>query len=139
MVATKSILPIKTNHEKFENLIASPFCIESQCIYVKPTVYRFPEKAVNKILLFVINVGYKDIKIVKGHTSAYLISVLHEPYYADDANSSAKVIHNISAAVSETEVQMSPAIQIGSKMIFPGDHTLIGKVELQDAKISKGT
>ena len=34
---------------------------------------------------------------------------------------------------------MLPVIPAGSKMIFPGDHTPVQKVLLQDAKISKET
>ena len=40
---------------------------------------------------------------------------------------------------SETEIEMLPALTIGSKMIFPNDHTLIKNFIPQDAKISKIT
>ena len=39
----------------------------------------------------------------------------------------------------KTTVKVLPSTPIGSKTIFPVDHTLIRKVILQDAKISKVT
>ena len=68
-----------------------------------------------------------------------LIPVQYKSYSAADENNGKRVIHNISATVSETEIEMLPAIPIGSKIIFPEDHPLIRKAILQDAKISKAT
>ena len=54
------------------------------------------------------------MKIGKGHTLAYLILLQYKPYSTNE-NSSEKVMQNISATLSETEVEMLPA---GIKMIF---------------------
>ena len=68
-----------------------------------------------------------------------MIPVQYEPYSANDENSSEKVIHSISSTVSDTGVEMLLAIPVGSKMIFPGDHTLIQIGVIQNVKILKGT
>ena len=46
--------------------------MEHPSLYMRPTVFTFPEKALNEILFFIVNVGYKDVKTGKGHTLAYL-------------------------------------------------------------------
>ena len=73
------------------------------------------------------------------HTLAYVIPVQCKPYPANDENSSERILNNISATMSEREVQMLPAIPGGCKMIYPGDHTPMQKVVLQGAKMSKDT
>ena len=52
-------------------LLQTFLCIES-FLYMTHTVCIFLEKTLNKILLFIVNLGYKDIKIIEGHTLAYL-------------------------------------------------------------------
>ena len=37
-----------------------------------PRICIFPEDVVNKMLLFVVNVGHEEVKIIKDHTLAYL-------------------------------------------------------------------
>ena len=81
----------------------------------------------------------KTQEIGKGQTLAYVIPLQYETYSANDENSSEKVIHTISATVSETEIEMLPAIPICSKMIFPGDLTLVRKFYYKMPKNSKGT
>ena len=65
----KSTFPVKTKLEKVANVDANPFLfLETPCLYVMPTIYRFWEKTLSNVLLFVINVGYEDMKIGKGYT-----------------------------------------------------------------------
>ena len=82
-----------------------------------------------------INVGYEGVKIGKGHTLAYLIHTHNEPYATDDKYAGENAMHNISAEVSDMEVEMLPAVPINSKMTFPGDHTPVRKVVLQEGEI----
>ena len=79
------------------------------------------------MLLFIVNLGHEEVKIIKGHTLAYLAP-------AEETNKESETT-NISAAPSETKVELLPAIPSNSKMIFPDDHTPVRKVLLQDAKI----
>ena len=109
----KSTFPDKTNLEQLSNVVVDPFlCIENLCLYAILTICRFPEKTLNKIFFFIINVGYEDTKIGKGHTLAYLIPFQYESYSVYDENSSEKVMHDILATVSETEVEMLSAIPV---------------------------
>ena len=104
---TKCTIPVKTNQEKLTNVMVNSFLyIQSQCLYVMSIICKLPEKTLKKILLFVISLGYEDTKVGKDHTLPHLIPVKYESVSADDENSSEKVIHNISAVVSETKVEM---------------------------------
>ena len=53
--------------------------------------------------------GYEDTEIGKGHPLAYLIIVHYKPYSVKGQNNSEKVMHQISATVSELAVEMIPA------------------------------
>ena len=99
----------------------------------------FQEKVLNKILCFVINVGYKDTQMSKDHTLAYLTPAQYESYYETGEAHSNIVIANILATILGHNVEILPAIPACSKMMFPGDHTPPRKVVLQDAKISEDT
>ena len=84
------------------------------------------------MLLFIVNVGHEDIKIIKGHTLAYLTPAQCDNLSdAEENNQQSKIAH-ISAVTSETKAEMLPAIPVSSKMIFAGDHTPVSKY----AKIS---
>ena len=87
--------------------------------------YRFLEKALIKMFLFVVNVGCKDTKIGIGHILAYLVQGKYYAYSANHENIGEKVMNNFSATVSMKEVEMLPAKPAGSKMTFPGDNTPI--------------
>ena len=82
----------------------------------------------------VIHVGHEAVKIIKGHTLAYLTP---GQYYnlrlqnnLENDNSA-----NISAA-SEPSAEILLAFTTSCKAIFPGNHTPLRKVLLKDAKIS---
>ena len=132
VVPIKSIHPVRTNQKNWKCVSSSFLCIDSPCKYVILTIYRFPEKILNKILLFVINACYENMNISKGLLLAYLLPLQYEPYLAIDENNNEKIIHNILAVTSETYFKFLPAIQVGSKMIFHGDHTPIWKTDLQE-------
>ena len=59
MVAAKTTTATGTKG-KFVNVIANPFlCIRMPSLYITLAVYIFSEKEVNKMLLFIVNVGIK--------------------------------------------------------------------------------
>ena len=43
-----------------------------------PTVCILLERALNKILILIVNVGYKDVGVSRGHTLVYLIPAQYE-------------------------------------------------------------
>ena len=99
----------------------------------------FLEMALNKMLLFIVNVG-DEMKISKGHTLAYLTPAKYDSFSETEENNNKRVVTNISfVTTSETNVEILPAIPANSKMIFPGDHIPLRKVVLQDIIISADT
>ena len=111
--------------DKFPNVIANLLvCIQKPSSYMIPTVCLFPEKEVNKMLLFIINVGHEEVKIIKGCILIYLILAQYDNC-SDARENQENIIANISTATSETKVEILPAITTNSKIIFPGDHTCL--------------
>ena len=119
--------------QKVQTVIANPFlCIGSPSLYMAPTVYIFPEKELNKMVLFIVNVGHEEVKIIKGHSLPYFTLSQYDNL-TDARENQESVIVNILVATSETKIEILPAIPENSKMIFPHDHTPLRKVLLQDA------
>ena len=88
--------------------------------------------------VFVVNVGYEDVKISKGHILIYLTSAKYDSLSKTGANKNERSIINISATTSETDVQILLAISASNKMIFSSDHTLSGN-NTPNTKISANT
>ena len=70
---------------------------------------------------------------------AYFTPGQYDSLFKTEKNNHKNVIANISATTLETNVDILPVIQTNSEMIFPGDHTPIREVVLQDAKIVEDT
>ena len=69
------------------------------------------EKQLNPILLFVINLGYEDLKIGINHTHGYLIPAHYKLLSHDDENTTIdRVVSNILTTVSEAAVEMLPVM-----------------------------
>ena len=91
-----NILGIK---DKIANVIANTFlCIESPSLCIIPTVCIYPQKRgeVNKMLLFVVNVGHEEVKIIKGHTLAFLSLAQYDSLPDTEENNEESEIANIS-------------------------------------------
>ena len=95
----------------------------------------FPEKVVNKMLLFIVNLGHEEVKIIKDCTLAYLIPAKYDNYSDIEETNQRSEIVNISAETSGTKVVILPVILSNSNMIYLGDHMPVRKVLLQAAKI----
>ena len=83
VVVTKSTYSPKTleMRDKFTNFLANPFsCIGSPSLYTIPILCAFPETEVNKMLLFMVNIGHEEMKIIKGCTLAYLTPAQYENF-----------------------------------------------------------
>ena len=87
------------------------------------------------MLLFVVNLGHDEVKIIKGHTLAYLTPIQYDNFSEVEEINQESKIADISAAHVGTKAEIFPANPSDSKMIFPGDDTPIRKVLLQDAII----
>ena len=87
------------------------------------------------MLLSVVHLGSEEVKIIKGHTFAYLNPAQYDNFSSVEGTNQERKIANISAVPSETKGEIFPAIPSNSKMIFPGEHTPVRKVLLQDLKI----
>ena len=126
--------------DKFENVIASQFlCIESPALDMLPTVCIFPVNRVNKLLLFIVNVGQEEVTITKCCTLTYLTPAQYDNHSETMKNNQGSLIANILVATSEIQGETLPSILTSSKMISPGDHTPLSKLVLQDTKISADT
>ena len=78
------------------------------------------------MLFFMVNVGHEEVKIIKGHTLAYLTLDQYDNLSYGEVKNQESVIANISAATTETIFEMLLAIPSNSKMVFPADQ-LAGK------------
>ena len=64
---------ITLQKDKFANVTANAFwCIDSPSLNIISAVCILPEKEVNKMLLFIANLVYEVLKIMKGHALVYL-------------------------------------------------------------------
>ena len=81
----------------------------------------------NKILLFIVNVGNEEVNAIKDCPLAYLTLGQYDNLSEARENDQESVIPNILTAVSETNVEILPAISSSSEMIFPGDLTPLRK------------
>ena len=75
VVLTKSTNSLKTlgTKNRIAYVIVNPFlCIKNPSLYIIPTVCIFPEKEVRKMLLFIVNFGHDEKKIITGCTLSYL-------------------------------------------------------------------
>ena len=114
-------------------------CIESPSLYKIPTVGIFPKKETNEMVLFKVNLGNEEVKVIKCCTLAYLIHAQYDNFSDVEESSQEREIGNISAETSKTKAEVLPTVPTSSKIIFPGDHTHIRIGLLQDAKISEET
>ena len=95
-----------------------------------------PEKELNTLLLFIINLGHDEVKISKGCTLAYMSPDKYDNHLDVQENNQAGEIANISITTSKTNAEILPAFPSASKMIFPCDLTPVRKVLLQDVETS---
>ena len=77
------------------------------------------------MLLFIVNLGHDEVKIIKCHTLAYFTSAQYDNYSDVKETNQESEIVNISATPSETKAEIFPVIPSDSKIIFPGDHTTV--------------
>ena len=82
----------------------------------------------DKMLLFIMNVGHEQVKIIKCCTVVYLTLAPNDNFSKPTDSNQESVIANILAALDSTY----------SKMSFPCHHATLRKVLLQDAKILTG-
>ena len=68
------------------------------------------------MLPFIINIGHEEVKIIKSCTLAYL-SPAQNDNISDAENNQENVIANISAATSETKIEILPAIPASYKKL----------------------
>ena len=78
------------------------------------------------MLLFIINVGHEELQIIKGHTLVYLTPTQYG-YLSDTRENQESVIANISAVLSETKVELLPAILASTQKSFKVITHLTGK------------
>ena len=117
--------------DRISNVIANAFCcIESPFLYIIPTVCIFPEEEVNRMLLFILNLGHNEVKFIEGYTLAYLIPSQYENFSDTEETNQEGEIANISATISDTKASILLAIPSDGKMIFPCNHTPVRKVSL---------
>ena len=88
----------------------------------------------SEVLLFIVNLGHEEGKIIKGNTFAYYIPAQFDNFSDVEETNQESVIANISAPTLETKVEILPATPSNSKMIFSDDHTPVRTVLLQDVK-----
>ena len=69
------------------------------------TVCIFPEKEVNKILFFIINMDHEEVKIFKGHTLAYLTPAQYDTLSETRENNQESEVVHISAVASDPNVK----------------------------------
>ena len=79
------------------------------------------------MLLFMVNVGDDEGKIIQGCTLVYLTPAQYDNFSDVEEKNQESEIANISAATSGTKAEILPAIPSNSKMIFPGEHTTVRK------------
>ena len=88
--------------DNIANIIANPFlCIESPSLYRIPTVCIFPEKEVNRMCIFVVNLGHDEVKIMKGHTLVHLTPDQYDSFSDTEERNQESKIANISIMLSE--------------------------------------
>ena len=88
----------------------------------------------NKMLLFTVNVGYKETKISKGHTLAYLTPAQCYSLSETGESNNERVITNI-WLLSQELISIYYWLLAINKMIFSEEHMSLRKVVLQDAEI----
>ena len=80
-------------------------CIESHSLYMIPTVCVFPEKALNKVVLFIVNVGNKDVNFSKHHTLACMTPDQYDSFSDTGENNNKSFSTKIFATTPETDVE----------------------------------
>ena len=82
-------------------------------LYLIPTMCILPDKKLNTLLLFIVNLAHDEVKISKGHALTYLTPVQYENLSDVQENNQAGKITNISVTTSETNLnycQLSPPL-----------------------------
>ena len=102
-------------------------------------MFILPEKELNTLLLFIVNLGHDEVKISKHHTLAYFTPAKYDNLSDDQENNQAGKLSNISITTSETNAEKLPPIPSASKMIFQVITHLSGKCYFKMKKTSADT
>ena len=84
-----------------------PILVYIDSFFIHDTLSQYiPTKGTKQILLFIVNVGYKDVEINKGYTLEYWTLVQYDSLSLTRENNNERIIATIMDTTSETNLKI---------------------------------